>query len=57
MFCYQYFTGLKRKQYKIYIGPILSARVNRNILDVLVKKYDVKLIEDTGSDIEEIIIS
>lgn len=39
----------------IYIGPVLPAWVNKDILDVLVKKYDLKLISTPEEDIKQIL--
>ena len=39
----------------IYIGPVLPAWVNKDILDVLVKNYDLKLISTPEEDIRQIL--
>ncbi|MGC8902492.1 MAG: hydroxylamine reductase [Fervidobacterium sp.] len=39
----------------IYIGPVLPAWVNKDILDVLVKNYDLKLISTPDEDIKQIL--
>ena len=39
----------------IYLGPILPAWVNEDILKVLKKNYDLRLIGNPEEDIKEII--
>lgn len=39
----------------IYIGPVLPAWVNKDILDILVKSYDLKLISTPEEDIKQIL--
>ncbi|ABS61149.1 hydroxylamine reductase [Fervidobacterium nodosum] len=39
----------------IYIGPVLPAWVNKDILEVLVKNYDLKLISTPEEDIKQIL--
>lgn len=39
----------------IYIGPVLPAWINKDILDVLVKNYDLKLIGQPEEDIKAIL--
>ncbi len=41
----------------IYMGPILPAWVNQDILEILRRDYDVRLIGDPESDLEEILAS
>ncbi len=39
----------------IYLGPILPAWINKDILDVLVNNYNVKLIGTPEEDIKQIL--
>jgi hydroxylamine reductase len=40
---------------KIYLGPILPAWFNDDILKILKEKYDLRLIGDPEEDIEKIL--
>jgi hydroxylamine reductase len=39
----------------IYIGPVLPAWVNQDILNVLQSNYDLRLISDPENDIKAIL--
>jgi len=39
----------------VYLGPILPAWINKDILDVLVNNYNVKLIGTPEEDIKQIL--
>jgi hydroxylamine reductase len=41
----------------IYLGPILPAWVNKDILKVLVDEYNIKLIGEPEEDIKQILKS
>ena len=36
----------------IYIGPIIPAWINKEILDILVERYQIRLIGEVEEDIE-----
>lgn len=39
----------------IYVGPTPPAFISKNVFDILVKNYDLKLIGEPGEDLKNIL--